>query len=47
VLGQTFGDFELVIKDGGSTAGTEALTWADGPEERHTSPDTGIFDTMN
>jgi glycosyltransferase involved in cell wall biosynthesis len=47
VLGQTFGDFELIIKDGGSTDGTEALTWADARVRRHTSPDNGIFDAMN
>jgi glycosyltransferase involved in cell wall biosynthesis len=47
VLGQTFRDFELIIKDGGSTDGTENETWEDSRVRRVTSPDTGIFDAMN
>lgn len=47
VLMQDFKDWELLIKDGGSTDGTEELHWNDPRIRRHTSADGGIFDAMN
>lgn len=47
VLAQDFEDYELIIKDGGSSDGTQKRTWADPRVRFISSPDKGIFDAMN
>ena len=47
VLSQDFGDYELLIKDGGSSDGTEKRTWSDPRVRFYSSSDKGIFDAMN
>lgn len=48
VLGQTCGDFEIILKDGGSTDGSME-PWRDAdPRIRYfNEPDRGIYDAMN
>ena len=47
VLTQDSDDFELIIKDGGSTDGTECGTFVDTRLRFVSSPDAGIYDAMN
>jgi glycosyltransferase involved in cell wall biosynthesis len=47
VLSQEFKDYELLLKDGGSTDGTQNRTWSDPRVRFISSPDKGIFDAMN
>jgi len=47
VFEQKFQNFELVIKDGCSTDGTQEKHWADNRVRFFSYPDEGIFDAMN
>jgi glycosyltransferase involved in cell wall biosynthesis len=47
VLSQSFGDFELIIKDGGSGDGSIDALPGDSRIQRITSTDRGIYDAMN
>lgn len=47
VLQQSFGDFEVLIKDGGSTDGSLEQLPSDSRIRVLQQPDSGIFDAMN
>lgn len=47
VLGQQYGNYEIIIKDGGSTDGSMERLPADSRIRFFTGKDTGIYDAMN
>lgn len=47
VLGQQYGNYEIMIKDGGSTDGSVEQLPADSRIRFFTGKDTGIYDAMN
>ncbi len=47
ILGQDYSDFEVVIKDGGSTDGSLNELPKDNRIRLYTTQDTGIYDAMN
>ena len=47
VLNQKYGNYEIVVKDGGSTDGSLEQLPADSRIRVYTRPDSGIYDAMN
>ena len=47
VLNQKYGNYEIVVKDGGSTDGSLEQLPADSRIRVYTRPDCGIYDAMN
>lgn len=49
LVDQTYGDYEHIVQDGGSTDGTldEIHRWIDGRCRLVSEPDTGIYDAIN
>lgn len=47
ILSQTYGDYEIVVKDGGSTDGSIQAMREDEHIYLYTEKDTGIYDAMN
>lgn len=47
VLAQTYGDYEIVVKDGGSRDGSVEALPKDGRIRLFTESDSGIYDAMN
>ena len=47
ILSQSLGDFELLIKDGGSSDGTQERVWSDQRVRFVSAKDSGIYQAMN